>query len=315
MSSTSSSACEWCTIESDPGVMTELLEELGVVGVELQELCSLDDESLASCGTVLGFLFLFQWLPTTSTTSSTTSSTTTIPEGLFFAHQTVTNACATQALLSIVMNSPTIDKGQRLTDFQTFTASFPPTLLGDAIGASTDIHQVHNSFARQDKFWLDGLHLQPTNTLHNNNNTTIDKENIYHFIAYVPHQGNVYELDGLQPGPILLGKVTDSMDWKPLAITAMQHRMTATPNNVHYNLMALVHLDPNHSTTTTTTATATMDSNTIEQHANQRLQWKRENQRRKHNYIPLCLQLLRELAQQGTLETRVQEAYNTKSTK
>ena len=142
MSSTSSSACEWCTIESDPGVMTELLEELGVVGVELQELCSLDDESLASCGTVLGFLFLFQWLPTTSTTTSTSSTSTstttaTIPEGLFFAHQTVTNACATQALLSIVMNSPTIDKGQRLTDFQTFTASFPPTLLGDAIGATT----------------------------------------------------------------------------------------------------------------------------------------------------------------------------------
>jgi ubiquitin carboxyl-terminal hydrolase L5 len=39
-----------------------------------------------------------------------------------------------------------------------------------------------------------------------------------------------------------------------------------------------------------------------------REQWKRENQRRKHNYVPLCIQLIKELAKRGNLGTLVTEA-------
>ena len=153
---------DWCLIESDPGVFTELLEDLGVQGVELSELWSLDDESLlAELGTcqVYGLIFLFQWIGGKDNVNNSQGSTTSttrqplpesdIPEDLFFAHQVTTNACATQAILSVLLNNVSSLKsdqlGSVLSEFHSFTKDFPPSLKGVAISSVCSLFIYSNS--------------------------------------------------------------------------------------------------------------------------------------------------------------------------
>ena len=92
-----SSGDDWCTIESDPGVFTELLEDLGCTQVQLEELWSLDDDTLQNLqasGEIYGLIFLFQWKGSIARNPNALPEDS-VPEGLFFAHQVATNACAT----------------------------------------------------------------------------------------------------------------------------------------------------------------------------------------------------------------------------
>jgi len=66
---------DWCLIESDPGVFTELIRGFGCTGVQVEELWTLDDETLEAMKPVHGLVFLFNGGPGRSRTGPSSKTT------------------------------------------------------------------------------------------------------------------------------------------------------------------------------------------------------------------------------------------------
>lgn len=209
-----SEAGSWCLIESDPGVFTELIQKFGVEGVQVEEIWSLDSDSFTSLKPVHGLIFLFKWQKQDSIEESSQAFAKNPPESLFFAKQVINNACATQAVLSVLLNTTHehLKLGSTLADFKEFTSAFDPHLKGLALSNCDIIRNVHNSFSRQTLFEFD----QSTGT---------KDDDIFHFVSYVPHEGRLYELDGLKEGPIDLGALVTGEDWLEMVKPIIQARM------------------------------------------------------------------------------------------
>eukprot|EP00929_Paragymnodinium_shiwhaense_P112837 TRINITY_DN81105_c0_g1_i1.p2 TRINITY_DN81105_c0_g1~~TRINITY_DN81105_c0_g1_i1.p2 ORF type:complete len:370 (-),score=125.10 TRINITY_DN81105_c0_g1_i1:192-1301(-) len=203
----------WCTIESDPGVFTALVEEVGVKGAVFEEIYSLDADSFAQLDAerTFGLVFLFKW----QTQDDSRTTVDANEHGLFFANQVIENACATQAILSVIMNSESdkLDIGPHLREFKEFSMALDPQMKGLAIGNSEVIRKAHNSFRHQSSFEI----VQDKD----------EKGDAFHFIGYICHAGKVYELDGLKPGPILVGDVPAGQSWLEPVRLEIQRRIEA----------------------------------------------------------------------------------------
>lgn len=260
---------------------------------------------------------------------------------LFYAEQVINNACATQAILSILMNCPHVEIGDELSNLKSFVMEMTAKDKGYAIGNSDVIRIAHNSFARQEPFEMD-------------ERPATKDDDVFHFIAYVPFNGRLYELDGCQGGPILLGD-WDEETWLPIAREEINNRIAAYESKeVRFNLLAVVgdlqekqeqdilnaKLTIKHLSKELGAEYEDVDGElsqdiidklpTDREQQEQRLQemqgalldiqdqlkeeiekrekWRKENERRRHNYVPLVLELLKIMSEKNMITELYKDA-------
>ncbi|KAK4977405.1 hypothetical protein LTR66_010728 [Elasticomyces elasticus] len=315
----------WNTIESDAGVFTFLLESLGVKNVQFEELISLDADSLRALSPLHGVIFLFKY-PTGEKRSETPGDGAfdydAVENGVWFAAQTIQNACGTQALLSVLLNKDGEDMviGPSLSDFKDFTAAFPadvriarlhnypsartsqtqltrwhpPQLRGEALSNSDLIRETHNSFARSSPFVSDETR-----------SASADDDDVYHFIAYTSVNGTLYELDGLQPAPISHG-ACDPSSFPEKIIPVLRRRIERYPaTEIRFNLLAMCQ-------DLRVRAREMGDMEGLEREEAKRREWRWENALRRHNFVGFVGELMKAVTRaklkDGSYERWVEDA-------
>lgn len=164
----------------------------------VDDLYSLDSDSLAALQPLHALIFLFKWIPSSSDAPAQRAGTDDPDFPGFFAHQVVNNACATLAVLNALGNIPSLQSGPQLAELLQFTAGMDPQTRGLVITSADWLREMHNSLSPPNAFSLDGLGLPRK------------AEDAYHFVVYLPVMGALYELDGLKPHALRHGGFDES---------------------------------------------------------------------------------------------------------
>ena len=167
-----------------------------------------------------------------------------------------------------------VDIGEQLRDFREFTMVLPPEFRGEALSNSELIRDVHNSFARSSPF-VDETQRQSD-----------ESEDAFHFIAYTPIGGTLYELDGLQPAPISHGSCSQE-EFPTKVVEVLQRRIARyDATEIRFNLLAMVR-------DLRIKAREIGDIEMLQREEQKRLDWQFENLLRRHNFLGFAAEVLK----------------------
>ena len=116
-----------------------------------------------------------------------------------------------------------------------------------------------------------------------------EDDDVYHFIAYTPINGKLYELDGLQPAPISHGPCAFE-EFPDKVIPVLQRRIERYPaNEIRFNLLAMVR-------DLRLRAREIGDPQWLYREQQKRNAWQWENALRRHNFVGFVSEMLKGVA-------------------
>ncbi|KAF8063528.1 ubiquitin C-terminal hydrolase [Lyophyllum atratum] len=134
----------FAVIESDPGVFTALTRKLGVRSIELVEMYDIEPWAVDHLNP-RGLIFCFLWRKDAHRPAEFDDPTA---ERVWFANQLSDDACASHAILNVLLNCPDVDIGDELRRFKHDTEEMSPVMKGLAVTNSPPLREAHNSLAR-----------------------------------------------------------------------------------------------------------------------------------------------------------------------
>lgn len=276
----------WSTIVSEPGVFTKLILDLGVKNVQIEELYSIDSHSLQEVAPIHAVIFLFKYskIDREYARSNQPIDGTYDPgfheKGIFFAQQTIQNACGTLAVLNALFNSTAdIDVGDELANLRLFTLEFDPEMCGDTLSNSELIRTVHNSFSAP-KFIDTSEGQKPPRD--------DEDDGLFHFVAYLNIHNTIYELDGLKQFPIQHGLLSNADEFYEKLPQVLQRRISKYAGEIRYSLLAI-------TCDKLRQYKSLGDMAGVEQETYKRQQWDYEINLRKHEYSRLSAALVKNI--------------------
>jgi len=145
--------------------------------------------------------------------------------GLYFIKQTISNACGTIGLIHALCNNTDklcFDKERHLSKFYADTKDMTPEERSKYLEADSAFTETHDELAQQ------GQTAAPAR----------DEKVDLHFVAFVHHNGGLYELDGRRAAPVHHGATTEDNLLEDSA-EIVKKFMARDPDNLNFTVVAL----------------------------------------------------------------------------
>ncbi len=264
----------WVPLEANPAVLNSFAQKLGAVniggvdggsGYSFQDVYGLDEELLAMVPQPVLAVILLYPLTEASETARLEGGCCILYDfgiderhvivlcafhdaelarakqdvgstgagSVYYMKQTIGNACGTIALLHCIGNNTdavTFTEGSFLDEFMKRTKDFSPEARGEFLEnppeGGPSIDSIHADAAYQ------GQTEAPS----------VDDTINLHFVAFVEHEGGLWELDGRRAGPVYHGETTPQALFHNVATVVKNEYISKSDSN-DFSLMALAAVD------------------------------------------------------------------------